>query len=66
MKRTKTARSSVSSALSDYPVFELEYYFDDAEAPTTVTICSTKETGELSSEWLTVSADYAIPVEGVR
>lgn len=52
--------------LADLPEFEPEYYLDDTENPTTITICSADTSGKIATEWITIDAPHAIAIEHVR
>lgn len=52
--------------LGDFPEYEPEYYLDDAENPTTITICSADTSGKIATEWITVDATHAVAIEEVR
>jgi hypothetical protein len=45
--------------------FELEYLFDDAGAPSEVTVFA-PEDGRVTTEWVTVPEWLAVPVEETR
>lgn len=59
-------RDDRDPALQEYPSFEFEYYFDDHESPTTITICSTESSGSLATEWISIRASHAYPLEAIR
>lgn len=59
------AGSADGSALHELPDYELEYLFDDDEEPTEVTVFVDNAT-DLSTNWITVDADHAVPLEDVR
>lgn len=54
------------AVLADYPSFELEYYLDDNDAPSTIIVCSTESAGSIATEWITIDIAHAVPVEDVR
>lgn len=66
MNRTDPAGADPRTVLDDYPVFDAEYYFDDSESPTTVTICTAESRGLLATEWISCRASHAVPIESVR
>lgn len=66
MIHTDITPDDIDVALYDYPSFEFEYYFDDHESPTTITICSTESSGKLATEWISIRASHAYPLEAIR
>lgn len=46
------------------PSFELEYGLDDPEAPTAVTVFA-PDAADVSTAWLSIDADHAVPLEDV-
>lgn len=52
--------------LGDLPQFEPEYYLDDTDNPTTITICSADTSGKIATEWITIDASHAVAIEHVR
>lgn len=52
--------------LNDLPEFEPEYYLDDDENPSTITIYSADTTGRIATEWITIDATHAVAIEHVR
>lgn len=52
--------------LAQLPEFQLEYYLDDVDGQTTVTICSAESGGHLATEWIATEADNAVSLEDVR
>lgn len=49
-----------------YPDYNAECYFDDVESPTMVTICSTENTNNLDSEWISCAVRHAVPVDTIQ
>lgn len=66
MARTKVTAVYRSISLDSYPEFDADYYFDDNESPTTVTICSTGSPGELATEWISCEVGHVVPMEAIR
>lgn len=54
------------SVLEDYPVYNTEYYLDDTETPSLVTICSSESTDQLATEWISIEAIHAVPMEHIQ
>ncbi|MFB6132414.1 MAG: hypothetical protein ABEJ44_03285 [Halanaeroarchaeum sp.] len=52
--------------LADFPEFELCYRFDDADAPTRVTVFSPGMEIGGATRWFTVDREVAVPLEDVR
>lgn len=58
-------RLEASEALSTYPTFDLTYLFDDADDPTAVTVFSPDE-GDVTTHWITIDVEAAVPIEAAR
>jgi hypothetical protein len=48
------------------PEFELDYRFDDREDPRELTVFPSGPDGDITTEWITVAAGDARPVEEIR
>lgn len=46
------------------PTFELDYGFDDPDAPTAVTVFA-PDADDVSTAWLSMDAGHAVPLEDV-
>lgn len=57
--------SARSPAHRDLPSFDLDYRFDDEDDPVEVTVFPS-DAGDRTTEWLTVDATHAVPLEDVR
>lgn len=55
-----------TSSLEEYPEFDADYYLDDEESPTTVTICSSESPDRLATEWITCEVSHVVPMESIR
>lgn len=66
MTHSEPARPDGNTVFSDPPSFELEYFLDDDEAPTTMTVCSAENPGSIATEWITIDIRQAVPLEQVR
>ena len=47
------------------PRFDLEYGVDDTDRPTSVTVYA-PDADDISTHWITIDADHAVPLEDVR
>lgn len=48
-----------------FPDFDLEYYVDDHDSPTEVTITAVGSADSLATEWITADVADAVPVESI-
>lgn len=62
---TQEETTSTQEILSSYPVFDLEYAFDQKEEPQEVTIHE-PDADKMVSNWITMDVDTAVKVENVR
>ena len=58
-------RVEAGEARSSFPTFELEYLFDDADDPAEVTVFS-PDGEDVTTHWITIDIDAAVPIEAVR
>jgi hypothetical protein len=65
MSAIEPSTQNQRTRLEELPEFELEYLFDDDDAPTEVTVFA-DDPETLSTRWITVDRDYAVPLEEVR
>lgn len=56
---------ATSLALTDPPEFALAFLVDDEDDPTELTIFSPNE-DDITTHWITVDYDTAIPIKAVR
>lgn len=61
-----SARESTAedTRLDEYPVFELTFLFDKPHDPTEVTVIPRK-VQDATTQWITIDADHAIPLDHV-
>lgn len=52
--------------LEELPDFELSYLFDDSDEPAEVTVFPVSNAFDISTNWITIDADSAIPLEHTR
>ena len=52
--------------LDDLPRFELSYLFDSEDEPTEVTVFPESDDYDISTNWITVSVEGAVPLDKVR
>lgn len=57
--------ASDEARLEQFPSFGLEYLFDDDERPSEVTVF-VDNAADLSTNWITMDAAHAVPLEDVR
>lgn len=50
----------------ELPVFELDYLFDDRDRPTEVTVFPAEDTFDISTNWITIDIDHAVPLDRIR
>ena len=55
-----------TTALEELPDFDLSYLYDDSEEPTEVTVFPGDCGDELATNWITVDAGHAVPLEDIR
>ena len=55
-----------SVALEDDPEFELSYLYDRKDQPSEVTVFPASNEFDISTNWITVPVDWAIPIEETR
>jgi hypothetical protein len=63
-ERTTPDRPTVE--LAELPRFELSYLFDDERAPSEVTVFPASDDFDISTNWITVGVDGAVPLDDVR
>ena len=66
MSATEHRATSLAGELAELPRFELSYLFDNQDEPTEVTIFPESNDFDISTNWITVAVDAAIPLEQVR
>lgn len=52
--------------LEELPRFELSYLFDNEEEPTEVTVFPASDDFDISTNWITVAVEAAVPLDQVR
>lgn len=65
MSAIEPSKQSQHTHLEELPQFDLEYLFDDDESPTEVTVFA-DDPESLSTRWITVDREFAVPLEEVR
>ena len=65
MSAIENPERQTESTLADLPEFELEFLFDDDEDPSEVTVF-VDEPAALSTNWITVDVENAVPLEEIR
>jgi hypothetical protein len=65
MSAIEPSEQSQSAHLEELPQFDLEYLFDDDDSPTEVTVFA-DDPESLSTQWITIDRDCAVPLEEVR
>lgn len=65
MSAIEPSEQSQSTHLEELPQFDLEYLFDDDDSPTEVTVFA-DDPEALSTQWITVDRNCAVPLEEVR
>ncbi len=65
MKEAEFTQTARDEALDEYPEYDVEYYYDVDETPTTVILCSTDSAGHLATEWLCCEAEHVVPMEAI-
>jgi hypothetical protein len=65
MSAIEPSTQSQQTHLEELPQFDLEYLFDDDDDPTEVTVFS-DDPESLSTQWITVDRQHAVPLEEVR
>lgn len=52
--------------LEEFPRFELSYLFDSEDEPTEVTVFPESDDHDISTNWITVAVEAAVPLDEVR
>ena len=52
--------------LGELPHFELSYLFDNEDEPTEVTVFPESDDYDISTNWITMTIDAAVPLDRVR
>ena len=65
MSAIEPSNQSQHTHLEELPQFDLEYLFDDDDCPTEVTIFA-DDPESLSTRWITIDREFAVPLEEVR
>ena len=52
--------------LGELPRFELSYLFDSEDEPTEVTVFPASDDHDISTNWITVAIDAAVPLDQIR
>lgn len=66
MSRTDPGDEPMALIRGRLPAFRLEFYYDDQEYPTEVTVCSATDRGTLATHWITIDIDHAVPLDDIR
>lgn len=51
--------------VTEYPTFELVYYYDDAEAPSEITVFD-PEADDITTEWITAATEDAVDLDSIH
>lgn len=62
---TAADESALHERIPEYPDFELTHLLDDADDPTELTIFLPSE-DDVTTHWITVDFEHAIPIAAVR
>ena len=65
MSAIEPSQQTQHTPLEELPQFDLEYLFDDDDNPTEVTIFA-DDPETLSTQWITVDREVAVPLDEVR
>ncbi|WP_372912143.1 hypothetical protein [Salinigranum sp.] len=65
MSAIEPSNQSQHTHLEELPQFDLEYLFDDDDCPTEVTVFA-DDPESLSTRWITIDREFAVPLEEVR
>ena len=66
MSAVEGAASGSEIDLEELPSFELSYLFDKEDEPTEVTVFPESNDFDISTNWITVAIDGAVPLDQVR
>jgi len=66
MSATEHTAPEPAIELEVLPRFELSYLFDSEDHPTEVTVFPESDDFDISTNWITVDVDGAIPLDKVR
>lgn len=65
MKSPHVVGDASRTARDEFPRFELSYLYDSEDQPTEVTIYPESNEYDISTNWLTVDLDAAIPIDQI-
>ena len=66
MSATEEAAPGPAIELEELPRFDLSYLFDDQDEPTEVTVFPESNAYDISTNWITVTVESAVPLDEVR
>ena len=66
MSAIEGAASGRAIDLEELPRFELSYLFDSEDEPTEVTVFPESDDHDISTNWITVAIDAAVPLDQIR
>ena len=66
MSATEEAAPEPAVELEELPRFDLSYLFDSQDEPTEVTVFPETDDFDISTNWITVDVDCAVPLDSIR
>lgn len=66
MSAVEGAASDSAIDLEELPRFELSYLFDREDEPTEVTVFPESNDFDISTNWISVAVDAAVPLDQIR
>lgn len=61
----RTRQLDATVPLDDFPSFDLGCLFDDRDDPSEVTVYPGSNAHDISTNWITMDLDHAVPLEDV-
>lgn len=55
-----------ATGLETLPSFDLEYLYDDPEDPSLITVFPESLKHDISTNWITIDRESAVPLEAIR
>lgn len=66
MSAINGSEQDAAIALDQLPDFNLSYLFDDTDKPAEITVFPVSNSYDISTNWITIDADSAVPLEDTR
>lgn len=66
MSATEQATTGPAFELEELPNFDLSYLFDNEDEPTEVTVFPASDEFDISTNWITIDVDGAVPLDQVQ